>query len=85
MPTLVKQVDPVFPASRQDGGVGATVVMEIDIGVDGKVMKVIVENSTLNNKDVEACMMRNIERWQFPKPEGGMCQIRYPFVFNAGL
>jgi TonB family protein len=55
------------------------------IGTDGKVMKVIVENSTLGNKDVEACMMRNIERWQFPKPEGGMCQIRYPFVFNAGL
>ncbi len=45
MPTLVKQVDPVFPASRQDGGVGATVVMEIDIGVDGKVMEVKVISS----------------------------------------
>ena len=55
------------------------------IGVDGKVMKVIVENSTLNNKEVEGCMMRQIERWAFPKPEGGMCQIRYPFVFNSGL
>ena len=29
-------------------------------------------------------MMRQIERWTFPKPEGGMCQIRYPFVFNPG-
>ena len=55
------------------------------IGIDGKVMKAIIENSTLNSKDVEGCMVRNIERWQFPKPEGGMCQIRYPFVFNSGL
>lgn len=55
------------------------------IGVDGKVMKVIIENSSLNNKEVEGCMVRQIERWSFPKPEGGMCQIRYPFVFNPGL
>jgi hypothetical protein len=30
-------------------------------------------------------MIRNVERWTFPKPEGGMCQIKYPFVFNPGL
>ena len=34
---------------------------------------------------IEGCMARNIKRWTFPKPEGGFCQIRYPFVFNAGL
>lgn len=44
-PTLLKQVDPIFPASMQDAGVGATVVMEIDIGVDGKVMDVKVVQS----------------------------------------
>lgn len=45
LPTLVKQVEPIFPASQQDGGVGATVVMEIDIGVDGKVTDVRVVQS----------------------------------------
>lgn len=61
------------------------VTMNWRIGLDGKVVKVLVENSTLNNKTVEGCMSRQIERWTFPKPEGGMCQIKFPFVFNAGL
>lgn len=55
------------------------------VGLDGKVLKVLVESSTLNNKAVEGCMTRQVQRWSFPKPEGGMCQIRFPFVFNAGL
>ncbi len=45
MPTLVKPVEPVFPASLADAGVGGVVVMEIDIGVDGKVMEVKVITS----------------------------------------
>ncbi|MFZ5439463.1 MAG: TonB-dependent receptor domain-containing protein [Myxococcota bacterium] len=45
MPVLVKQVDPVFPASLADAGVGGVVVMEIDIGADGKVMDVKVIGS----------------------------------------
>ena len=55
------------------------------IGLSGKVVKVIVESSTLGNKSVEGCMKRQVKRWAFPKPEGGMCQIKYPFVFSAGL
>jgi hypothetical protein len=55
------------------------------IMLDGKVGTVIIENSTLNNKSVEDCMTRQVKRWSFPKPEGGMCQIKFPFVFNAGL
>lgn len=45
MPTLVKQVEPIYPASLTDAGVGGVVVMEIDIGVDGKVMEVKVISS----------------------------------------
>ncbi len=61
------------------------VTMSFRIGLDGAVVKAFVENSSLGSKDVEGCMARQIQRWKFPKPEGGMCQIRYPFVFNAGL
>ena len=42
MPTLIKPVEPIFPVSLADAGVGGVVVMEIDIGVDGKVMAVKV-------------------------------------------
>ncbi len=45
LPTLVKQVDPVFPTSLSDAGVGGVVVMEIDLGVDGKVTAVKVIGS----------------------------------------
>jgi hypothetical protein len=61
------------------------VTMAWRVMMDGKVAKVIVEKSTLGNKTVEGCMKRQIQRWRFAKPEGGMCQIRFPFVFNAGL
>ncbi|MFO0601064.1 MAG: TonB-dependent receptor [Myxococcaceae bacterium] len=45
-PTLLKQVDPEYPASLADAGIPeAAVVMEIDIGVDGKVMDVKVVGS----------------------------------------
>jgi len=55
------------------------------IGTDGKAMRATVQNSSLGNKTVEGCMVRNINRWRFKKPEGGLCKIRFPFVFNAGL
>ncbi len=45
MPTLVKPVEPVFPSSLTDAGVGGDVVMEIDIGVDGRVGAVKVVGS----------------------------------------
>ena len=53
------------------------VTMGWRIGLDGKVAKVVVQSSTLGNKSVEGCMKRQIQRWRFPKPEGGMCQIRF--------
>lgn len=55
------------------------------IGLDGKVMKPRVESNTLGSKKVAGCVTRSIQRWRFPPPEGGMCQVRYPFVFSAGL
>lgn len=45
MPTLVKQVEPAYPPSLADAGVSGVVVMEIDIGVDGRVMEVKVIGS----------------------------------------
>lgn len=38
-PTLLKQVDAPFPPSMLDAGVGGTVVMEVDIGPDGRVLE----------------------------------------------
>jgi hypothetical protein len=68
----------------RDPGLGGKVTMSWRIDVDGKTTRVAVVSSTLADKDVEGCMVRNIERWTFPKPEGDMCQVSYPFTFNPG-
>ncbi len=53
------------------------------IMLDGKVGKVLVE-SGLGHKRLEGCVKRQIERWRFPEPEGGMCRVKFPFVFDPG-
>ncbi|MFN3202404.1 MAG: AgmX/PglI C-terminal domain-containing protein [Bradymonadia bacterium] len=55
------------------------------IGLDGRVMKVLVEDDSLQDREVTQCMQRAVKRWRFPQPDGGLCQVRFPFVFNAGL
>ena len=64
---------------------GGKVILNWNIGLDGKVMKVWVGSSTLKNGTVESCMTRSIKRWKFTKPDGGICAIKFPFVFNSGF
>lgn len=67
-----------------DPELAGKVMLNWRIGTDGKVMKVIVESSTLSDPAVAQCVARQVERWVFPPTEGGICQVRYPFVFTAG-
>ncbi|MDP2273470.1 MAG: TonB-dependent receptor [Archangium sp.] len=53
-PTLLHQVEPVFPAAQMDAGVGGTVTLELDIGPDGKVFDVRVAKSAGEAFDTEA-------------------------------
>jgi hypothetical protein len=55
------------------------------IGLNGKVMKAWVGSSSLRNGSVESCITRSVKRWTFNKPEGGICEIKFPFVFNQGF
>lgn len=64
---------------------GGKVILNWNIGLDGNVMKVWVGSSTLKNGTVESCMTRSVKRWKFTKPDGGICQIKFPFVFNSGF
>jgi hypothetical protein len=52
------------------------------IGLNGKVMKAWVGSSALKNGSVESCVVNTIKRAKFVKPDGGICQIKFPFVFN---
>lgn len=58
------------------------VAWRIDRG--GAVASVRVAKSTMNSAKVEGCVLRQIKRWQFPKPDGGEVDVVYPFLFGGG-
>jgi len=53
------------------------------IAMDGSVVRPKVKSSSLGNDDVESCLVRALGNWKFPKPEGGVVEVIYPFVFGA--
>jgi len=55
------------------------------IGAAGTVTQVRIKETTINNKNVENCVMEKIKNWIFPRPAGGgIVEVNYPFVFRAG-
>jgi TonB family protein len=59
------------------------VVVNFTIGETGEVTAYKVENSTINNAEVEQCILRMVRRWKFPPPSGGTVNVSYPFIFTA--
>jgi hypothetical protein len=55
------------------------------INLEGDVeAETILPGSTLQDANVENCILRTIHRMKFDKPEGGICVVQWPFVFNPG-
>ncbi len=48
----------------------------------GGVGRVAIAQSTLNHLPTESCIKKAVQRWRFPKPEGAMPFITYPFHFK---
>ncbi len=59
------------------------VIAQWKVGLDGKVMSASIVSSTIGNKAVSGCVSRVIKRMRFQKPNGGICVIKYPFVFSG--
>lgn len=54
------------------------------IAPTGKVAKVSVAETSINNQTVESCTMRVMKSLKFPKPKGGgVVVVTYPFVFAS--
>lgn len=59
------------------------VVIRCIISADGSVSEPSVDSSTVNNAELEACVVDRVQRWAFPKPGGGIrVMFRYPYVFR---
>jgi TonB family protein len=61
---------------------GGKVVVKFTIAATGAVVASVLENSTMRAPVVESCVVKAVTRWRFPKPEGGMVSVSYPFVFT---
>ncbi len=53
------------------------------VQLDGSVSNATVAESTMDNRRVEGCIVRVLERMRFEEPDGGICIINYPFVFTG--
>jgi hypothetical protein len=49
----------------------------------GAVASTRVAKSTLGDGKVEGCILRQIQRWKFPEPDGGEVDVVYPFLFRG--
>ncbi len=60
------------------------VTMQWVISPTGDVVSASVEETSLNDSNVEQCMVQRIQRWSFPEPDGGgIVRVNYPFNFSA--
>lgn len=62
---------------------GGKIIAQWRVGLDGAVQSASIASTTMNNRSVEGCIARVIQRLRFEKPNGGICIIEYPFVFSG--
>ena len=64
-------------------GLAGTVSTKFEIGSTGRLNYSKISRSTLDNSQVENCIIRNMKKWQFPGPEGGVSvKVNYPFLLR---
>lgn len=55
------------------------IMVKFIIATDGTVSMAAIAKTNLNLPVLEACIADAVKRWQFPKPEGGIVIVSYPF------
>ena len=60
------------------------VAVRFVIGEDGKVVQAKAVTNAIKSRTVAPCVVKNIKKLRFPKPEGGQCEVNWPFKFQPG-
>ncbi len=69
---------------KRQPGLEGRVVLKFLIGKTGTVTAVTVAQTTMNDRQVEQCMVGAATKWTFPKPKGeGDVTFVYPFVLKS--
>jgi outer membrane biosynthesis protein TonB len=63
----------------EDGARGQLTVFFI-VGPTGRVRAASIQRSDVNDPAAEACVQGAIERWVFPRPEGGLAAVTLPMT-----
>ena len=64
-------------------GLEGQITIKWTINAKGNVTSAKVHKTTMNNSRVEDCIVREVQRMKFPKPEGGnKAVVKYPFGFS---
>jgi len=59
------------------------IIVDWKVDLDGRVQMAKIGSTSLNNASTESCMVRQVKAWQFPKPNGVMCNVSFPFFFKG--
>lgn len=69
---------------QKNPGLAGQVTMNFEIGGGGDLNFARVERTSLDDKNVEACISQRMLGWKFPKPRGGVgVKVSYPFVLRS--
>lgn len=61
-----------------------SVTLAFTIGLSGSVSSARISGGTLKDKKVHQCILKQVKKISFKKPDGGACSVRWPFKFRAG-
>ena len=81
-PALLEQVEAVFPPQMLDAGTGGSVVMEIDIGADGKVIDARVIQSA--GAEFDQAALEAVRQFEFSPAEvdGVPASVRIQYTYE---
>jgi hypothetical protein len=68
---------------QNDSELSGRVTANWTIGLDGSVVNASITENSMNNRNVESCMVAEIRRMRFDQPDGGQCIISFPFTFRS--
>lgn len=67
----------------KDPNLYGKVTVNFIIDGTGSVAEASIQQTTMNNENVEGCMLSHVRRWRFPEPKGGgEVIVTYPWVFK---
>jgi len=63
-------------------GLGGQVVLSFTIGSEGRVTIANVSKSTMGNRNVHRCLVKQVRKARFRQPLSGVCQVDWPMAFK---